>query len=200
MAVGVSQANLAVPEMPKSPSPPVLPAVRLERVVRFARADAIGVFVCAGAGLLLAAASESWGFAAFAALALVGGGMEWHGQDRLRAGSADGMQWLTGAQLCLYTVILGYAAWRWRFFDPTAYWAEIPELGRSQLEEQMRASGLDPAADRELLLRTMNALVCLMLVGIGTLYQGGVTIWYRLQSRAVAEALENPSTARGDAG
>lgn len=198
--MGVSQANLAVPEMPKSPSPPVLPAVRLERVVRFARADAIGVFVCAGAGLLLAAASQSWGFAAFAAPALVGGGMEWHGQDRLRAGSADGMQWLTGAQLCLYTVIVGYAAWRWRFFDPAAYWAEIPELGRSQLEEQMRASGLDPAADRELLLRTMNALVCLMLVGIGTLYQGGVTIWYRLQSRAVAEALENPSTARGDAG
>lgn len=200
MAVGVSQANLAVPEMPKSPTPPVLPAVRLERVVRFARADAIGVFVCAGAGLLLAAASQSWGFAAFAALALVAGGMEWHGQDRLRAGSADGMPWLTGAQLCLYTVIVGYAAWRWRFFDPAAYWAEIPELGRSQLEEQMRASGLDPAADRELLLRTMNALVCLMLVGIGTLYQGGVTIWYRLQSRAVAEALENPSTARGDAG
>ncbi len=186
--------------MPKSPAPPVLPAVRLERVVRFARTDAIGVFVCAGAGLVLAAPSGAWAFASFAVLALVGGFMEWHGQERLREGQVEGMQWLIGAQLCLFTVIVGYAAWRWRYFDPAAYWAEIPELGRSQLEEQMRASGLDPAADRDLLLRTMNALVCFFLIGIGTLYQGGVALWYRLQRAAVAEALENPSTARGDAG
>lgn len=183
--------------MPKSPSPPVLPAVRLDRVVRFARADAIGVFVCAGAALLLGAAAGAWAFGAFAALALVAGAMEWHGQDQLRAGRPEGLQWLVGAQLCLFTVIVGYAAWRWQTFDPAAYWTAIPEPARARLGEQMQAAGLDPAADRDLLLRMMNTLVCLLLVGLASLYQGGVALWYQLQRRAVAEALGNPSTAPG---
>lgn len=196
----MSEANLTGPEMPKSPCPPILPAVRLERVRSFARADALGVFACAGAGLLLGAASGAWGFAAFAALALVAGAMEWHGQERLRSGLPDGLQWLVAAQFCLLTVILGYAAWRWRYFDPAAYWAQIPELGRAQLEQQMRTAGMDPTVDREPLLRLMNALVCFLLIGLSSLYQGGVALWYRLQRAAVAAALGNPSTTPGDDG
>ena len=180
--------------MAKSSTPPVLPEVKLERVVRFARADAVGVLVCAGFSLMLSLPGEAWVFAGFSALALVCGGMEWHGQERLREGEFGGLQWLIGAQACLYTVILGYALWRWQHFDVAAYWAEIPSPAQEQLRAKMVESGLDPEADRELLLRTMNALVCIILVGVSTLYQIGVALWYRAQAGAIATALENPST------
>jgi type IV secretory pathway TrbD component len=64
----------------------------------------------------------------------------------------------------------------------------------------MVEAGLDPEADRELLLRTMNGLICSVLVGGSTLYQVGLALWYRAQAPALAAALENPSTRRPDAG
>lgn len=184
--------------MTKSPTPPILPEVKLGRVVRFARADSVGVIVCAGFSLLVSAPAGHGVFAAFSALALVCGAMEWHGQERLRAGQFEGLSWLVGAQGCLYTVILGYAAWRWQHFDAAAYWAEIPEAAQEQLQAQMLQAGLDPATDRPLLLRTMNALVCLVLAGLSTLYQGGLALWYRAQQGAIRAALENPSTRERD--
>lgn len=182
--------------MPKSSAPPVLPEVKLHRVIRIARGNSAGVIVCAGMSLVLSVPAENWIFAAFAALALVCGAMEWHGQERLREGDRGGMEWLTGAQLCLYTVIIGYALWRWKHFVPATYWAEIPAPAQEQLLAQIREAKLDPETDRDLLLRTMNGLVCTVLVGVSTLYQVGLTLWYRAQSAAVATALENPSTRR----
>jgi hypothetical protein len=170
-------------------SPPVLPAVKLDRVIRLARADSIGVLACSGASLLLSVLGGNWVFAGFAALALVAGAMEWHGQDRLQAADGGGLHWLIGAQGCLYTVIVGYVLWRWRFFDGAAYWAEIPDAAREQLLGQMREAGLDPEKDRDLLLQTMNFVICAVLFGVSTVYQGGLAIWYRLQQGPVAAAL-----------
>jgi type IV secretory pathway TrbD component len=195
-----SEANLPIAEMPDSSTPPVLPVVKAARVLRIARADAVGVVVCASFSLLIALPAQQWVFAGFSALALVCGAMEWHGQDRLREGEFGGLQWLIGAQACLYTVILGYALWRWQHFDPAAHWAEIPAAARDQLNAKMVEAGLDPEADRELLLRTMNGLICSVLVGGSTLYQVGLALWYRAQAPALAAALENPSTRRPDAG
>lgn len=169
--------------------PPVLPEKRLEKVLVVARADATGILVCAGASLALHLMMQDWIFAGFCALALVAGGMEWHGQMRLREGDVGGMQWLLGAQGCLYTVVAAYALWRLQHFDGAYYWAQIPEELRVQFNDQMRQAGLDPEADRPLLLRTMNFLVCAVFVFVSTLYQGGLTWWYRRQHYAVAEAL-----------
>lgn len=175
--------------MTKSSTPPVLPEVKLERVVRFARADAVGVLACAGFSLMLSLPGGAWVFAGFSALALLCGAMEWHGQERLREGDPGGLQWLTGAQACLYTVIVGYVLWRWRHFDAAAYWAEIPAEAREQIAVRMRETGLDPEADRPLLLRSMNFLVCATLLCLSTLYQGGLAWWYRSNRHAIGEAL-----------
>ncbi len=180
--------------MTKSSPPPVLPARKLERVLRFSRANSVGVMVCSGVSLLLSLAGNSWVFAAFAALAIVCGAMEWSGGRKLQSGEADGLTWLIGAQACLYTVIVGYALWRLQHFNAASYWAEIPAPARENILGQMTEAGLDPEADRDLLLRTMNFLVCVALVGVSSLYQGGLALWYRLQRAAVWAALENPST------
>lgn len=178
--------------------PPVLPEVKLERVVRFARADSAGVIVCSALSLLVSLPGEHWVFAGFSALALACGAMEFYGQDRLRTGWLDGVEWLVGAQACLYTVIIGYAAWRWQHFDVAAYWAQIPEATQEQLKTQMTAAGLDPVADRDALLRSVNGLVCSVLVIVSTLYQVGLALWYRAQRGAIAAAFENPSTQMRD--
>lgn len=179
-------------------SPPVLPEVKLTRVLRLARADSIAIIACSGASLLLSLAGQNWVFAGFSALAIVAGAMEWNGLEQLRRRHLGGLHWIIGAQGCLYTVVLGYVLWRWRHFDPAAYWAEIPAPAREQLLTQMSEAGLDPEADRELLLRTMNFVLCLVLFGVSSLYQGGLALWYRFQQEAVFSALENPSTARAD--
>lgn len=184
--------------MSKPATPPLLPEQRLERVVRIARADSVGVMIFAGLSLLFALPQEEWHFAGFAALALGCGYMEWHGHARLREGDSGGLQWLLGAQACLYTVIVAYVVWRWRHFSPDAYWAQIPAPAQTQLLERMRTSGLDPAADREPLLRMMNAVVCTALFGISTLFQCGLALWYRAQSSAIFTVLGNPSTPERD--
>lgn len=170
-------------------SPPVLPEVKYQRVLRLARADSIAILACSGLSLLLSLPAGSWVFAGFSALALVAGAMEWHGQEKLRAAEIGGLHWIIGAQGCLYTIILGYVLWRWRFFDAAAYWAEVPGPARDQLIAQMTEAGLDPEADRELLLRTMNFVVCVVLFVVSTLYQGGLALWYRIQQGAVVRAL-----------
>jgi len=169
--------------------PPVLPEKRLERVLGVARTNALGVLIVAGASLLLCVGAEEWIMSVFSALAFVAGAMEWHGQAQLREGNIGGLPWLLGAQGCLYTVIAGYVLWRLQFFDGSQYWAQIPEEMREQLNEKMRIQGLDPEADRPLLLRTMNFLICSVLIFVSTLYQGGLTWWYRRQRDAIAAAL-----------
>lgn len=180
--------------MTKSSPPPVLPERRLDRVLRFSRANSLGVMVCAGLSLLLSLPGGAWVFAAFAALAVVCGWMEWSGSRRLSGRDPGGLTWLIGAQACLYTVIVGYALWRLRHFHADTYWAEIPGPARENILGQMTEAGLDPEKDRDLLLRTMNFLVGVILVGVSTLYQGGLALWYRWQRDAVLTALENPST------
>ncbi len=180
--------------MPKSSAPPVLPEVKFERVIRLARGDAAGVLVCAGLSLAFSLGDENWIFAGFAALALACGAMEWSGQSQLQEGDRGGLQWLIGAQLCLYTVIVGYVVWRWQHFDVASYWEEIPSAARENLVTQMREAGLDPEADRELLLRTMNMIVCAVLLLVSSLYQLGLAFWYRAQAGAIAAVLGNHST------
>ena len=180
--------------MPKSSAPPVLPEVKFDRVIRIARGDAAGVIVCAGLSLVFSASGENWIFAGFAALALACGAMEWHGQSRLQEGDRRGLEWLPMAQLCLYTIIVAYAYWRWKFFNADAYWAEIPGPARENLLQQMSAGGLDPEADRPLLLQMMNLVVCAVLVFVSSLYQLGLALWYRAQAPAIAAVLGNHST------
>lgn len=193
----MSEANLPVSEMPKSSTPPLLPEQKLERVVRIARADSMGVMICSGLSLVLALPQQEWHFAGFAALAFGCGYMEWHGHDRLRHGGSGGLQWLLGAQACLYTVIVAYALWRWRTFDAAALWSRLPPEAQELVNLRMKEAGWDPEADRELLLRLHTALTSIVLVVVSTLYQCGLALWYRAQQAAIFAALGNPSTRGG---
>lgn len=170
-------------------TPPLLPAQRLEKVLGVARADALGVFVCAGASLLVSGMQEDWIMCGFSFLALVAGGMEWHGHQRLRDGDFGGMPWLLGAQGCLYTVIAGYALWRLQHFDAATYWEQIPPWGRDVLISSMEQAGFDPQADRTQYLHLLNTEGCVLLFLVSTLYQGGLTWFYRRHRGAIAEAL-----------
>lgn len=182
--------------MPKSPAPPIIPEVKFERVLRIARFNSTCVIICAGLGLLFSATSENWVFAAFSGLALVSGAMERHGQMQLQTGEPEGLQWLTGAQLCLYTVVVGYVLWRWKFFDAALFWSEIPAPSQEQMLAKMREAGLDPVADRDPLLQMMNTMVGTIMIAASTLHQVGLTLWYRSQREAIAAVLGNPSTRR----
>lgn len=172
----------------RSPKPPVPPERRLEKVLGVSRANSIGVLACAGSSLLLNLLAQDWAFSGFAALAVVAGIMEWTGQTRLREGDFGGLQWLLGAQGCLYTVVAGYVMWRMQHFDPAALWAELPEANRAQFLERMQKVGV-PESDRDLLLRAVNFLLCTALIVVSTLYQGGLAWWYRRNRHAIAEAL-----------
>lgn len=169
-------------------TPPVLPERRLEKVLGVSRANSIGVLACAGTSLLLNVVAQDWIFAGFAALAVVAGGMEAHGQTRLRDGDIGGLHWLLGAQGCLYTVIAGYVLWRLQHFEPAVLWAELPDEARERFMTQLRTAGV-PESDRDLFLRAMNAFVCTALVVVSTLYQGGLAWWYRRNRGAIATAL-----------
>jgi len=180
--------------MPKSAPPPVLPEVKFDRVLRVARFNSTCVIICAGLGLMFSLTGENWIFAAFSALALVSGAMERYGQMQLQTGESEGLQWLTGAQLCLYTVVVGYVLWRWKFFDAAVFWAEIPDVSQEQMLAKMREAGLDPVADRDALLQMMNAMVGTIVIAASSLHQVGLTLWYRAQRGAIAAVLGNPST------
>lgn len=170
-------------------SPPLLPEQKLGRVLKIARADSIGIIVCAGFSLLLAAAASAGVFAFFSALALVCGVMEWHGHARLRDGFAGGLQWLTGAQGCLYTVIVGYVLWRLNHFEAAELWAQVPEANRLEFDAKLREAGFDPETDRTAFLQSVNVFICAVLVILSTVYQGGLTLWYTLQRKAIFTAL-----------
>lgn len=170
-------------------TPPELPQRRLEKVLGVSRANSIGVLACAGASLLLNLLAQDWILSGFAALAVVAGAMEWHGQTRLRDGDFGGLHWLLGAQGCLYTVIAGYVMWRLQHFDPAALWAELPDDARTRFMEQLRQANV-AESDRDIFLRAMNSLICAALVLVSTLYQGGLAWWYRRSRDAIATALE----------
>jgi type IV secretory pathway TrbD component len=170
------------------------PVRKLHRVINVARADSMAVLFCSGASLVISILQANWVFAIFSVLAIVAGLMERQGARLLDDGFAAGIAWLPGSQGVLFTVVIGYVAWRWKHFDPSAYWAEIPVAAQQKILDQMRASGLDPEADREPLLRVMNGLMCFTLGVVTLLYQGGLALWYRLQQHYVLAALQNPST------
>jgi len=170
-------------------SPPILPERKLERVLKIARANSLGVLVCSGASLALSVAAGDGVFAFFSVLALICGSMERQGQRRLRDGSIGGLQWLVGAQGCLYTVLIGYALWRLNYFDPLAHWDQVPQVLRDRFDARLIELGFTPETDRGWVLHSSNVLFVTVLVIVGTFYQGGLALWYALQRKAVAAAL-----------
>jgi hypothetical protein len=174
-----------------SVAPPVLPEKALRRVLAIARADGWSIVVVASLGGLYSLTQPSWLFTGTSVLVVLSGLAELHGRRLLLRNESRGVAWLIRAQLALLAVIWIYAWFRWRLFDPQAMWAELPALAQAEIDRQLNAAGLIPELDRPLLLRMMNALVCLLLAFLTLLYQGGMAAYYTLKRRAVTEALQS---------
>ncbi len=162
---------------------------RFNRVLTIARMDSVSVMVCSGFSALLAYSASQWVFAGFATLAFGAGMISAQARTRLKQTDFGGFKWLSAAQLYLLTVIVGYLLWRWRNFDPQAIWDVLPAENQREMESQMRAAGLDPLKERDLLLRTANFVICAIFGFLSFLYQGGLAFWYNRQRMAVAEVL-----------
>ncbi len=184
----------------QNPAPPPLPGKILARVVALSRANSLSVVVVAGLSALATLVQAHWALAGWGALATLAGALELHGQHRLRQSDARGLRSMIGAQFLLLAVIWSYAWLRWTHFDALAYWNELPAFAQAQITGQMAAAGLDPEFDRPLLLRLMNAIVCLVLMLVTFVYQGGLALYYAAKSPAVRAALKSPSTEPPPAG
>lgn len=170
-------------------APPELPEKVLRRVLAISRGDGWSIVIVASLGGLVSLVQGGWFGAAAGLLVALGGAGELHGRRLLLRGKIAGTGWLIGAQLFLLVVICLYAWCRWRYFDPVALWAELPNLARAELTRQMVAAGLDPEFDRPLLLQLMNLLVCAILACVTLLYQGGLALYYAWQRERIRQAL-----------
>ncbi len=173
--------------MPKSPPP--LPGKTLARVLALSRANAWSVTAVAGLSTVAALAQAHWATAGFGVLATLAGLLELRGQARLRRDDARGLRGMIGAQFLLLAVGWAYAWFRWRHFDADALWSELPAFSQAQVTSQMQAADLDPEIDRPLLLRLMNIIVCVTLVLVTFVYQGGLALYYAAKSGVIRAAL-----------
>jgi hypothetical protein len=172
-----------------SAAPPVLPEKILHRVLAIARVDGWSIVIVAAVGGIFSLLQGGWLGATTALLVVLAGAGELNGRRLLLRNDVRGTTWLIGAQLFLLIVIWVYAWYRWRYFDPTALWAELPALAQAEIDRQLFAAGLEPALDRPLLLQVMNVLVCAVLAFVTLLYQGGLGLYYTSRRRSIAAAL-----------
>ncbi|MBL9214645.1 MAG: hypothetical protein JNG83_04130 [Opitutaceae bacterium] len=171
-----------------SSPPPLLPAAdrSLQRALQVARIDGWGVAGFSALCGLAALVQAQWTALGWCALAGGCGLLELHGRRRLRQSRPVGTVWLVNSQCLLLAVIWAYLWSRWQHFDPDAFWAQMPELARVKLNNDMRAAGLDPDYDRPALLLLMNQLVCVVAAAVSLLYQGGLGIYYAVKARLPA--------------
>jgi len=175
---------------PEMHPPPLLPEQRLRRVLAISRVDGWSIVILAALSGLVSMIQGNWFPAAVALLVVLAGGTELQGRARLLRGQTSGFAWIIAAQWALLIVIWIYAWWRWRYFDPAAFWAELPRFVQAKFDRDLLAAGLDPEFDRPLLLGMMNTLTCLMLASVSLLFQGGLALYYSTQRQAVSEALQ----------
>lgn len=173
--------------------PPLPPFERsFRRVLAISQVDGWCLVVVAALGVLGSLLQGGYLVTTAGLLVILAGTGELHGRRLLLRHDARGLGWLVGAQLFLLAVIWTYAWARWRYFNAAALWAELPRLAQEEITRQLLVAGLDPALDRPLLLQMMNLMVCVLLVFLTLLYQGGLALYYTLQHRHVRQALLAP--------
>ena len=163
--------------------PPLLPEVILQRVLRLARFDGMSVLTIAGFFGLLAAAAGDYRGAIIGLLVAGTGAIELHGVTLLKAGYAEGMNWVIGSQFFMMAAMLGYCAFRLA----NVVIPPIPPNVATLVETT--AAQLGWSTDEY--LHFVYRLSFQMVGGLTVLYQGSMAIYYLRRRVAVGLALMN---------
>ena len=163
------------------PQPPLLPEETLERVLRLARFDGLGIVVFAALYALMTAMAGNPTAAVLGLLAAGAGAVELHGASLLRHGEPRGITWLIGSQPFLWCVVAAYCVFRWTHFviPPT------PDAMRPMIELSAQQWGMTV----EEYFRFVNRITCVALLVASLAYQGGMMIYYFRRRHAIARAL-----------
>jgi len=165
--------------------PPTLPEKALKRVIGLSRLNGWSVVIFAGLGTLLALALGDWLSTGLGLLVAALGGLEVHGNRRLRKRDPEGMKWLIRSQMLLLALILAYCASRLGSFDAESALANLTP----DMEAVLKESGLT-RADILPLLHQMFLALYLSVALASLVYQGGLALYYRSKTRLVTAALQ----------
>jgi hypothetical protein len=163
-------------------TPPLRSDETLERVLRHARSNGMGVLIVGSTFALLGATAKeivpvmSW-------LLVAGtGAMTLHGASLLAHGRTRGLNWLVGSQLFCMAFILALCGWQLTHVDLSPLRAAMD----AKMQESVKETGL--SNDEFLLIsyRLTYAFIALVTV----LYQGGMALYYLRRRDAVFAAFE----------
>ncbi len=162
-------------------APPLLPSEVLRRVLRVARGGGTLVLAIAG-GLAVLSAGVGDYLGALIGVIISGAGVfELHGASLLKAGRAQGVNWLVGSQLYLLLSVLGYCAFRLSHVEIPPV---PPELA-SAIDINAEQFGLTAREYLLMIYRFTFQIFALLTL----LYQGGMAFYYHRRRAAVTAAL-----------
>lgn len=157
---------------------------RLQRLLRVAFVDAVGLIAVAAPAALTSAVLIDFPAAAAGAVVSLAGLAEFRAQRTLQRGSPRPLPLLGLLQLVVLAAILAYAWHRWHHAGTPAWLRLLPDFSREQLNELLP----DPAEQRRL-FTLLDQLIAGAIAAAAVLYQGGLACWYALSAGAARRAL-----------
>jgi hypothetical protein len=161
--------------------PPLLPAEALQRALRLARMDGMGVLMLATFFALTSAALGDYPGAVVWLLVAGAGAIELHGAVLLHGAETRGLNWLVASQLMFLLVVLAYCGLRLSHYDPTAM--------REALTAEMKANLREANYAEEDFLRTVYLTTYSAMAGLTLLYKTGLALYFHRRRAVVAAAL-----------
>jgi hypothetical protein len=163
------------------------PEETLRRVLKVSRLDGWSVAIFAGGCSLVSLAFGDPVGVSVGLLVTLGGALEIRGHRMLKHGNADGMRWLVRSQLVVLATIWAYAARQLLSFDT----AIVRELATPDMRASLNELGLT-MEDILPLVRRAFYLLYGGVMAVTLIYQGGLALYYRRRTAAVAQALTPP--------
>jgi hypothetical protein len=163
------------------------PEETLRRVLKVSRLDGWSVAIFAGFCSLVSLAFGDPVGCSVGLLVALGGALEVRGHHLLKHGNADGMRWLVRSQLVVLGTIWAYAASRLLSFDT----AIVQDIATPDMRASLNELGLT-LEDILPLVRRAFYLLYGGVMAVTLIYQGGLALYYRRRTAAVAQALSAP--------
>ncbi|MDD2763839.1 MAG: hypothetical protein PHE83_07705 [Opitutaceae bacterium] len=162
----------------------------LRRVLKTSRLNGWSVAIFAGLCSLVSLAFGDPVGCSVGLLVTLGGALEVRGHRLLRRRDVGGMRWLVRSQLLVLGVIWAYAVTRLLSFDQEL----MRELATPDMRTMLSELGLT-LDDIVPLVQRVFYLLYGSVMAATLIYQGGLALYYRRRTPAVAQALALPPAA-----